>query len=337
MIKKFKNEENNLTPTPLLEKEREKLLQNEESLANSGEVKKCGSCFAPFNGLARLRSTSALRRKCAFSLAEAMIMLVIVTILMGLFAPLVAKKSAADLKNFRYFILPNNTGQELYNSTNTSLGKVFTSVFGALGDNQNFGIGTNSPNAKLHIQGTNANADILNVTARQITPPAAGDNAERAALRAAADTGLFVNKNGEANIVACVPDWANNIAVNTALRNDGVNDVFTNDGYLLVKNCADITAGGNLYKVCPSVSAATFRCIDFDAGKCTEEKFETLTTEYYNSSILIPVNANLTYAIERGDAPGAAGRRIGIPYYTGADNNRFIPCDNRYKAYKRGS
>ena len=297
-----KKMKNNLTPTPLLDKEREKLLTSEESLTNSGEVKKCG-----------------------FSLAEAMVMLVIVAILMALSAPLIAKRSSADAKK----LVQQNTNntQTLYDSGNNPVAPEagFSSIFSTINPNQNYGIGTRTPNAKLHVQGTNANADILNVTARQITPRAAGDSAEQAALKAAADTGLFVRRNGnnaEVNIVACVPDWSR-ISVGAPVS------PFPEDGYLLVKNCATITVPPDPAK--GRAAVAEILCPPIYPAEVTYKDPTYVGSDYQyvdNSSVLVPVNRDTTYT--RTPAGG------NIPTQDLDDPNRFIPCREGYKAYHRG-
>ena len=69
---------------------------------------KSASWFLPFNGLASAEPmTSALRQKSAFSLAEAMIMLVVVSIILGASAPLIAKKFMA---NSNRAVIMNNAG-----------------------------------------------------------------------------------------------------------------------------------------------------------------------------------------------------------------------------------
>ena len=89
------------------------------------------SCLSRFSQT-KFRSIAA--HSYGFSLAEAMVMLVIVSILMAVSAPLITKKANSDARRLVV------QGRD-------------ASVVTAMGAAQNFGIGTVAPNAKLHVNG----------------------------------------------------------------------------------------------------------------------------------------------------------------------------------------
>ena len=128
--------------------------------------------------------------KNGFSLAEAMVMLVVIAILLAVSAPLIAKKSNADQRRL---------------VVQSGINPVT-----AMGNNQNFGIGTNNPNAKLHVRANRLLANFVSTIAGN------GDNANTTEIfqvipgsNAANQNGFKVFADGTTNVRTCVPDYEN--------------------------------------------------------------------------------------------------------------------------------
>ena len=146
-------------------------------------------------------------KKYAFSLAEAMVMLVIIAIVMAMAAPLIAHKANADAKRLIFL----GTG---------------SNIATAMGNNQNFGIGIKNPDAKLTV---NAVGDDKNLVAKFIsnfvisksglTDPQKATRAKNVIFQVTPKTDAYTTAHGNPDgfqvfadgttNVACTPDYDN--------------------------------------------------------------------------------------------------------------------------------
>ena len=147
-----------------------------------------------------------VNKKEAFSLAEAMVVLVIIAIVMAMAAPLIAHKANTDQKRLIF----NGVGAHIAT---------------AMGNAQNFGIGDNNPtgeenNAKLLVRAKNSDQNLVakfisNYTPSddtkakkpifQVMPKNSGDKLVNA-------NGFQVFADGTTN-AACVPDYSNLVKI----------------------------------------------------------------------------------------------------------------------------
>lgn len=233
--------------------------------------------------------------KPAFSLAEAMIMLVIISILMALAAPLIVRRTTADS---RRLIRINGTD-----------------IFTAIGQNQKLGVGTSSPNAKLHVTDAPAGTPFFEV-------------------RGADATGLRVAADGRVNIVACTPDWENFVIIS-----DGDDTPEDEDGYLSSPFCLWIDNGYREELFCPGVVVnALTGCVvtegNIDMSECTYDRnfFNDANIEVPRVMVPVKFDSYVSYAytdiFSNFNIDGTSGGENDL-------NTYFIPCDKGYKAYNK--
>ena len=155
-----------------------------------------------------------VNKKEAFSLAEAMVVLVIIAIVMAMAAPLIAHKANTDQKRLIF----NGVGAHIAT---------------AMGNSQNFGIGDNNPNdAKLTVKATNnSSQSLIAKFISNITP----DNDTNAAkpifqvmpknsgAKLVNAKGFQVFADGTTN-AACVPDYTNIQQIYKRPNGAGMND-----------------------------------------------------------------------------------------------------------------
>ena len=151
-----------------------------------------------------------VNKKEAFSLAEAMVVLVIIAIVMAMAAPLIAHKANTDQKRLIF----NGVGAHIAT---------------AMGNAQNFGIGDNNPNgennAKLLVKAKKSDQNLVakfisNFTVNDSNAAKAKENAEKIifqVLPKSSDSyvstygnpgGFKVFADGTTN-AACIPDYKN--------------------------------------------------------------------------------------------------------------------------------
>ena len=211
--------------------------------------------------------SSACAHSFGFSLAEGMVMLVVVSILMAVSAPLIAKRSVADSK--RIFGMRNNV------------------ITGAMGNQQKFLLGKNNPtnqDAKLDVNGLvmaneyGTNGDTLEISDRN-------------------NTILFsVDNDGNTNLPVGIPDFGNGnntegyllVEDISAGRNgdDGHNNINACRGY--------ITITGNGHTYMPSAYINTI----VPDGEGTKE-----VTACVHMPALIPVSSGATVNLSDGSTP----------------------------------
>lgn len=135
-------------------------------------------------------SSSSSLKISGFSLVEAMIMLVVVSIIMAVLAPLMVNKAKA------------NQGKAIY----TSGGNVLT----AQGSNQNLVIGQNgSTTEKLVVNGKAKVSSGLTVGESEIT-------SESIRIGKSDSAALNVDKDGKTNIEISVPDYGKKTTISTS-------------------------------------------------------------------------------------------------------------------------
>ena len=270
--------------------------------------------------------------KRAFSLAEAMVMLVVISILLAVSAPLIAKKANADQR--RLVVQGQNA-----------------SVVTAMGGNQNFLIGTqNIPAglnpAKLFVTSNRLLGSFVSTIANnaagahgntifQVTPGAVDPG--RAANPLANANGFRVFADGTTNVRTCVPDYANaspSIALNNyeVLHNDanaGAAIQVTEDGYYVSSRpLAVYFTQANVNNNTPDVIFAPPVSILTDAAQCENgicgqttipvngnTASITQITHRFLDSIIVPVNEGIFIK------PYRAQRTLDL-----IDRVFFVPC-----------
>ena len=262
------------------------------------------------------------KNKSAFSLAEAMVMLVVISILLAVSAPLIAKKANADQR--RLVVQGQNA-----------------SVVTAMGGNQNFGIGLNQPTAKLHVtanrllalfQSTRAGNDETAHTTPifEIMPNSNTPNPEAANNFVPNPNGFKVYADGTTNIQACVPDYDNAVPISTHdascdLYDNGATiiqcyrmDATPDNGYIMASRTIFVKGSFSVY---PTMIPYT---ISVAGNTATVKQYE------YYGHIIAPVHANQTVFIFRDKT----GENPTCDYHCTQDeiynnNNylpKFVPC-----------
>ena len=267
-------------------------------------------------------------KKSGFSLAETMIMLVIVAIIMAVSAPLITKKAAADAKRL---ILQGQDGG--------------ADVVVATGSNQSFGVGLTNPqnynndndfNAKLHVNG----GSILNGSVRigeQSKNDLVISNTGTGVLRISGNDGAstpvtsnvnfdFVNKTVN---IATMPDYSKHIVLNT-----GVVYQAQEDGYLYIGDVDETYPFNfatkiriNIYRNTPSETIYSFpsdipystACTGGAGYKCnyTSGNISSFQPSFYStvsgtsvetSASLIPIPKGTYFKLE--DPDGSSTRYV---------------------------
>ena len=273
----------------------------------------------------------------AFSLAEAMVMLVVISILLAVSAPLIAKKSNADQR--RLVVQGQNA-----------------SVATAMGNNQNFGIGTsnipqqeNNGRAKLYVTAGRRLANFVSTIAGD------GPNADATEIfnvtpgaNAANPNGFKVFADGTTNIQACVPDYTQKIviastSVNMDIYNGSSSGNFdqmypyevTENGYLVSTRRLCINTGVDVAdQICvhPSTEIKNIKLTtnhntggNSDSGSCINSTDCGLGAGvsihyFYLGAAMLPVNSSVRAKI---DLPTD---RTGQTFFDVNNKFFFVPC-----------
>ena len=159
-----------------------------------------------------------------FSLAEAMVMLVIVAVLMAVSAPLITRRAAADAK--RLILQGVDGGMD---------------VVVALGDRQSFGVGTSNPqnpnqggNVKFHVMGNSLLNGDLTITGNNNTTRSIFINGRQ----------LTTDNNGNLNITALGSSPAN------------IPPTAEQDGYLVASISSDNKVIVNDVQYAPTITCS---------------------------------------------------------------------------------
>ena len=291
----------------------------------------------------------AFAHSSAFSLAEAMVVLVIIAIVMAMAAPLIAHKANTDQKRL------------IFNGVSPHIAT-------AMGNSQNFGIGDNNPNdAKLTVKATNNSQNLIAKFISNYTPsddtkakkpifqvkPASGDKLIN-------ENGFQVFADGTTN-AACIPDYENSAGFhldsaddhfysdgrgrvivskipNTSPSATGTNGdtttyvhsrkfVFRQDGYFVFSRCVRVYSSEENYNLGENYGSLTCPPIDItfislDAGSNAREINGDKIKRVYQGYITIPVAKGMVITDNVNN----------LTYYDGTPHSYVKPVDGRSAA-----
>jgi len=260
-----------------------------------------------------------MKNKKGFSLAEAMIMLTVISIIMAVSVPLIAKKTQIDT-------------QTLFgHSTFLDNGNTISVTSGGFGNFGRVGIGFKNAVAKLHVRDTAAAA---NNTANNAKVIFQADTTDDRAFRVFGD--------GSTNLRTCVPDYANRTQMVNVDVGGGVATLFNviylgiddstlqaygispSDGYLYAEN--------SCIKVGDSITCPQIVLIGSDNSPIKTTNFSKLdsnVTQAYSGNVMVPVsreafNTAGTLAIFNMNRDVALP--LDLQFYGATANQYFIPC-----------
>ncbi len=220
----------------------------------------------------------------SFSLAEAMVVLVIISILMAVSAPLIARKAAADQNKA---IVVGNGGN----------------LFTAQGNNQQLTIGTDQGrnNPRLRIFGHTLMNGNLTVEGQTLINATIGGkdttstNNETIAFRVAPsdngaeiinEAGFIVYGDGTTNVGGCMPDYEHEQQIARLNRDFEA----TEDGYVLASRCIQTYVGAEE--------------VGFDAKLCPALQLTALETEV-ETDVEVEVERDIPVTVDKGTGKGA--------------------------------
>ena len=278
-------------------------------------------------------------KRYAFSLAEGMVMLVVVSILMALAAPLIARKTTNDSKRLIY------QGTTPHTVT-------------AMGSHQNLGIGLMTPDAKLTVKSTNSDNSLIAkfqsiFTVKDDDINKQKSNAEKVIFQVSPKSGdSYINSEGYPNgfqvyadgntNAGCFPDYNNAVEVGT-LDNSKCSGAYqpcyyyktTKNGYIISPRSLIVYT--DKYK--PFINASyTKELISFHPTTRPYKLTANLTTgevtvnqERYVSRVIVPTPKDTEVVMIRECLSPSADRNSCVNNNYNVDmisdsKMRFVPC-----------